>query len=162
KSGPWKQTIVHAFNNDDGAYPNDGLTMGPDATIYGTTSYGGSLGGGTVFSLTPPASGQKEWTHTILHEVHGKSTNDAGQYGKVIIGTDGALYGMNSAGGSEKGTIWQLTKKKSGWVFKALNHFTGSLDPQQGLVQDAQGRLYGTGSNGGADDIGVLFRLSPP
>jgi uncharacterized repeat protein (TIGR03803 family) len=162
KTGPWRQTIVHAFANTDGEYPNDGLTLGPDGTIYGTTSYGGSLGGGTVFSLTPPAPGHTNWTHMILHEFDANSTNNYAQYGKVIPGTDGALYGMNGAAGSDKGTIWQLTKTKSGWRYKSIYHLNGGLNPQNGLVQDAQGRLYGTGSNGGAGDVGVLFRLSPP
>lgn len=162
KAGPWRQTLIFAFSNSDGAYPNDGISIGPDGTIYGTTSYGGSLNGGTVFSLTPPAPGETKWTHTILHEFDETSPNDNTQYGKVIIGTDGALYGMNGTGGGDDGTIWRLVKKKSGWSYKALHHFGTGYDPQQGLVQDAQGRLYGTGSNGGAEDKGVLFRLSPP
>jgi len=48
--------VVHSFNiTDDGGYePSTGLFRGPDGALYGTTSYGGELGLGTIFKLWPP------------------------------------------------------------------------------------------------------------
>jgi uncharacterized repeat protein (TIGR03803 family) len=44
-----------------------------------------------------------------------------------------------------------------------LHHFQGpdGFNPQSGITADNAGRLYGTTSNGGANNDGVAFRLSP-
>jgi uncharacterized repeat protein (TIGR03803 family) len=39
---------------------------------------------------------------------------------------------------------------------------TDGFDPGSGLVADKAGNLYGTTSQGGADDCGIVFELSPP
>jgi uncharacterized repeat protein (TIGR03803 family) len=49
-------TTLHAFNADDGAFPDAGLTLSGN-TLYGAAVLGGSSNNGTVFSLTlPPAT----------------------------------------------------------------------------------------------------------
>jgi uncharacterized repeat protein (TIGR03803 family) len=51
--GSWTETILHSFmGQTDGSYPN-GLTLGPDGTLYGTTAFGDLSTNGTVFALTP-------------------------------------------------------------------------------------------------------------
>jgi uncharacterized repeat protein (TIGR03803 family) len=52
--GSWTETILHSFTDGaDGGFPN-GIALGSDGTLYGTTRYGGTLYDvGTVFSLTP-------------------------------------------------------------------------------------------------------------
>ncbi len=51
----WTETILHDFNNDgaDGYYPVGGLILDGAGDIFGTTSRGGTLGGGTAFEITP-------------------------------------------------------------------------------------------------------------
>ncbi|HEX4160490.1 MAG TPA: choice-of-anchor tandem repeat GloVer-containing protein [Rhizomicrobium sp.] len=47
------ETVLWSFGDGtDGEYPNSSL-MNLKGTLYGTTTYGGSYGGGTVFSLAP-------------------------------------------------------------------------------------------------------------
>jgi len=50
------ETVLHAFGtpSSDGANPTAGLIQGLDGNLYGTTSGGGSLNGGTAFRLTLP------------------------------------------------------------------------------------------------------------
>jgi uncharacterized repeat protein (TIGR03803 family) len=51
--GSWTETVLHSFAGlADGESPN-GLALGPDGTLYGTTNLGGASNYGTVFSLTP-------------------------------------------------------------------------------------------------------------
>jgi len=51
--GTWTETVLYSFSgqNEDGATPLAGLTLGPGNVLYGTTSAGGAAGAGTVFSL---------------------------------------------------------------------------------------------------------------
>ena len=53
--GGFTETILYSFKSDDqgfGPLPN-GITLGPDGTLYGTTQQGGTLSHGSVFALTP-------------------------------------------------------------------------------------------------------------
>ena len=55
-------SIVHSFTGEPTG-PLAGLIQGPDGTLYGTTSEGGSANRGTVFQMAPDGSG-----FTLLHE----------------------------------------------------------------------------------------------
>ncbi|MGC2405895.1 MAG: choice-of-anchor tandem repeat GloVer-containing protein, partial [Candidatus Cybelea sp.] len=45
--------VLHSFgNSQDGQYPAEAGLVDVGGTLYGTTSAGGALGGGTVFSIT--------------------------------------------------------------------------------------------------------------
>jgi len=44
-------TSLISFNLTNGANPIAGLTLGNDGDFYGTTTYGGSSGDGTLFRL---------------------------------------------------------------------------------------------------------------
>ena len=46
--------VLHGFTGGaDGVDPSGGLTMDAVGNLYGTTSYGGEFGFGTVFKLAP-------------------------------------------------------------------------------------------------------------
>ena len=52
-----KLTTLHRFcaqsGCPDGEWPYDGLALGPDGNLYGTTWRGGAHGEGTVYKITP-------------------------------------------------------------------------------------------------------------
>ncbi|MGH9500731.1 MAG: choice-of-anchor tandem repeat GloVer-containing protein [Terriglobales bacterium] len=52
RDGTWKYTTLNKFNGSDGAGPN-GVTVGSDGNLYGTTTAGGKYNGGVVFGITP-------------------------------------------------------------------------------------------------------------
>jgi len=52
--GKWVYSVVHRFTGPDGAVPNAGLIFDkPGKHLYGTTTFGGTNGVGTVFEITP-------------------------------------------------------------------------------------------------------------
>jgi uncharacterized protein YceK len=171
------QTIA----NPAPAHP--GLTIGPNGVLYGVTEYGG--GGakgccGTVFALTPPASGQAAWTKATLYAFQGGADGDTPQSG-LLIGSDGGLYGTTRHGGVEAkfGTVYELVSPASpatAWTKTSLYSFVGGGDgyyPDGGLIQGLQGSLYGVTRDGGAGSChdpaggaqigcGTVFALTPP
>jgi hypothetical protein len=55
-----------------GYWPRGGLAMDAAGALYGTTYYGGNCPinfpyCGTIYKLTPPASGQAAWSYQLLH-----------------------------------------------------------------------------------------------
>jgi uncharacterized repeat protein (TIGR03803 family) len=51
--GTWSQTILHSFADTDGNDPNANIILDSFGNLYGTTLYGGTYGGGSVFEITP-------------------------------------------------------------------------------------------------------------
>jgi uncharacterized repeat protein (TIGR03803 family) len=154
-------TVLHSFTGDstDGRYPLAGLIQGPDGTLYGTTSEGGTANLGTVFQMALDGSG-----FMLLHSFTGAPTD--GQYpsASLIQRPDGALYGTTYRGGSNgSGTVFRLAPDGSG--FTLLHSFsseaTDGRDPYASLIQGPDGTLYGTTKYGGSADRGTVFRLAP-
>jgi uncharacterized repeat protein (TIGR03803 family) len=152
-------TLLHSFaGGSDGTYPWAGLLQGADGALYGAATYGGANGLGTVFRLTTDGS-----TFTLLHSFAGATTDGEGPYAGLFQGADGALYGTTYFGGTgDLGTVFKLNPDGSG--FTLLHEFTGgSTDgayPKSGLLQGADGALYGTTYSGGTGSVGTVFKLN--
>ena len=171
-----EETIYHFKGAPDGAYPEAELVAGADGALYGTT-WGGGLGNGTVFKLTPPASSGGQWTETVLYRFKGGSADGLYPAGSLIFDSQGALYGTTQAGGSRigsgtnpfKGTVFKLTPPMASngqWTESVLYSF--GAGPSDGtlaagrLVFDGRGALYGVTAAGGTFGNGTVFKLTPP
>jgi len=89
-----------------------------------------------------------------------------GLYSGVIVDAKGDLYGGTLGGGNgQGGTIYELQHNPDGsWtktVIHDLDFHTDGGEPQDGMVFDAAGNLYGTTSNGGPQGFGTVFQLVP-
>jgi RHS repeat-associated protein len=149
-------TTLYSFaDGTDGAFPN-GLILGTDGQLYGTTAQGGTHNNGTVFVIKTDGTG-----YTTLYRFSGE--NDGAQPNASLIqGTDGRLYGTTYSGGSSnEGTVFAI--KTNGKGFSALYNFTGGTDGGQtsaGVIQGSDGHLYGTTPNGGVNDDGNVFAMN--
>jgi len=86
-------TVLHSFNfSPDGARPTAGLVQGNDGNFYGATSQGGTLGFGTVYSITPGG------TYTVLYPFD----QTTGAYPLVTLTqhTSGPMYADTQRGGA--------------------------------------------------------------
>ena len=141
--------VVHRFQEDGGAYGR--LIQATDGNFYGTTSWGGTYGVGTVFKLD--GSGSVTTLHSFGYF--------EGAYPKAALleGADGNLYGTASAGGTNNlGTIFKMDP--TGDV--TLVHSFGGPDganPWAPLIQTADGNFYGTARAGGVNGFGSVFKM---
>jgi uncharacterized repeat protein (TIGR03803 family) len=126
-----------------------------NGNFYGTTAFGGSSGGGTVFTLD--SSG----TETVLHNFpsfprHGRTPN-----GSVVPDWKGNLYGSTWYGGKYGNeTVFRLS---TAGKEKILHNFTGGNDGAQAmsrLVRDFQDDVYGTTHAGGTSGCGTVYKLA--
>lgn len=122
-----REKVLHSFRNNgtDGKYPQAGLIFDASGNLYGTTAYGGCsdpYGCGTVFELTPTASGK--WEEKVLHRFDEK--NGFIPLAGIIFDATGNLYGTTITGGgsSNVGTVFELTPTAGGkWEEKVLHGF---------------------------------------
>ncbi len=100
-------TVLYSFDRNpfDGDYPFGALVQGSDGTLYGTTPASATNGLGVAFSLQPDGTG-----FTVLHRFGSILSDGKWPQGGLVIGVDGALYGVTSGGGSTgSGTVFRLT-----------------------------------------------------
>ena len=162
----WTETVLASFEGTQGADPNAALIADSAGNLYGTTTYGGASGAGTVFKLTPPAAGQTAWTESVL--VSFNETNGALPFAGLIADRAGNLYGTTEAGGaSGAGTVFKLTPPAEGqtaWTETVLLSFNGTdgEGPRAALIADSAGNLYSTTPYSGSSGAGTVFKLAPP
>jgi uncharacterized repeat protein (TIGR03803 family) len=211
----WTETVLYSFAcGADGAYPASGLIMDPAGNLYGVTGFGGTVGWGVVFELSPSGSG---WTEQVIYNLQTQAstcsgvTMDAsknifglgdggvfelspngnggwnsamihifsgppkdGQYwlacGTPVLDKSGNLYGTTGAGGAKNwGAVYRLSpkkgKNKGKWAETILHSFTSGKEgkdgntPEEGVVLDAAGNIYGTATTGGKSNVGAVFEL---
>jgi uncharacterized repeat protein (TIGR03803 family) len=171
--GTWTETVLHSFaGGTDGQYPDSPLVFDSAGNLYGATFGGGSPSGlGTVFKLRPVG---ENWKENVIHRFKG-GRDGAYPFG-VVFDTTGALYGATEQGGSSAcqnlgcGTVFKLTLDANGtWAEQVLHRLEGGSGgeaPQDSLIFDTAGNLYGTtefggGSGCGGLGCGTVFELSP-
>ncbi len=152
-------TILHSFTEQGGEGGEPyfaGLIRDSSGNLYGTTTYGGSSGRGTVFKLD--TSGQL----TVLHNFSDGTVTNDGYWPEAGLTLDSAgnLYGTTVHGGpANAGTVFKVTS--SGQNYSVLHNF-GNGDgnrPQGDLILDSAGNLYGTTVFGGSSSSGTVFKL---
>lgn len=162
--GAWAQyKTLHKFRGGRGGNgPLADLIFDAAGNLYGTTNGGGAHKAGTVFELTPAATGG--WTESVLYSFTGGADGANPQAG-LIFDQSGNLYGTAGNGGADGfGAVFELTQKSSGWIETVLYSFTGGADgagPLASLIFDGSGNLYSTTWGGGAYGGGVVFELTP-
>lgn len=146
-------SVLYSFQNGtDGVFPNSGLTLGTDGSLYGTTPAGGNPGYGTIFKIT--TSG----VFTVLHSFNG-NTEGVQANAPPIQGPDGNFYGTTGNGGGQvTGTVYKMTPSGT---LTVIYTFGGPLRYPNALVLGTDGNFYGTAGGGSANPYGAIFRITP-
>jgi uncharacterized repeat protein (TIGR03803 family) len=144
----------------DGEHPAAGLVQATDGNFYGTTTYGGANGGGTVFKITRAGALTTLYSFCAVL-LNGFCMDGSGPYAGLVLATNGNLYGTTEVGGTnDHGTVFQITPTG---ILTTLHSFvsTDGEYPLATLIQTTNGNLYGTTWQGGADDYGTVFEVTP-
>ena len=156
------ETILHDFGNsygNDGQSPVASMTVS-DGILYGTTTYGGANGDGTVFSIT--ASGNE----TALYSF--------GQYPDAQFPSAGVrkqgkvFYGTTAFGGNDgEGAVYRLTTDGKNHVVYSFASGNDGANPDSDLTKLGK-TFYGVTSEGGdncqpdANCNGTVYQLTLP
>ena len=152
------QTFSVLYNFDGASHGGDpyaSLTRDATGNLYSTVDYGGTSFAGGVFKVAP------DGTETMLYSFTG-GADGAYPFSPVVRDSKGNLYGTTSMGGSANAGV--VFKVDSSGTETVLHSFIGGADgiiPIGGLVRDKAGNLYGTTSQGGTSNDGIVFKISP-
>ncbi|MGC2112751.1 MAG: choice-of-anchor tandem repeat GloVer-containing protein [Candidatus Korobacteraceae bacterium] len=173
----WLLNPIYQFQGgSDGYYPEAGITIAADGTLYGTTFYGGistaaCLQGavqtcGTVFHLRPPASACKAalcpWAENLIYEFTGTFPSlFFPNLGNLVFDRAGNMYGAILGG--FPGGVYELSPSGGGWSESLLHVFQGTnAGLFGGVILDSAGSLYGTtrGSLSLPGVYGTVYQLT--
>jgi uncharacterized repeat protein (TIGR03803 family) len=153
--------LIVEFDGANGGGPRTGMTLGIDGNLYGTTAYGGSPGGGTIFELTA--------SNTFVTQAQFTDTNGSFPCAALLLATNDNFYGVTYLGGTyESGTIFEFTTNDELISLYTFDGTNGS-QPWGGLIQASNGNFYGTTSGGGINATnasgggghGTIFMMDP-
>src|ERR1022692_764530 len=155
-------TTLYSFDGTDGQEPVGALVQATNGDLYGTTERGGSgiNNGGTGFRITPGG------TLTTLYSFCPQTncTDGFGPHAGLVQATNGDLYGTTWGGGvNGQGTGFKITQGGTLTTLYSFCSQTNCADgayPYAGLVQAANGDLYGTTYFGGTNGQGTVFKIT--
>ncbi len=150
-------TTLASFNGTNGWNPYDALIMDSSGNLYGTTGGGGAFGWGTVFELARGSG-----AITTLASFNG--TDGASPFAALIMDNSGNLYGT-TVGGIVKGTpnygtVFELAHGSGTITTLVSFNVTNGAEPEDALIMDSRGDLYGTTRLGGRGGSGTVFELA--
>ncbi|NJM25060.1 MAG: hypothetical protein HC859_05700 [Bacteroidia bacterium] len=142
-------TVLHKFEEGN---PFGSLVQLSDSSLCGMTQWGGTFGDGTIFRIKANGTG-----YEIIHDFN-ELDDGFNPNGSLIVGSDGALYGVTQMGGAFNfGTVFRIDA--DGSHYQVLHNFSDSTgvvhqgssgNPQGTLVQATDGTLFGMTYEGGA------------
>jgi uncharacterized repeat protein (TIGR03803 family) len=158
-------TQLHIMTYLEGTTLQGGFIEGPDGRLYGTATMGGLVechgvgaGCGTVYAFSRADS-----SVSVLHKFN--FTDGRWPYGRVVLASNGSLYGTTSSGAAgEAGSVYRI--KPNGKGFKTIVEFANTdtnagCQPKAGLIQADNGNLYGMTEDCGTYNSGAIYSVSP-
>jgi uncharacterized repeat protein (TIGR03803 family) len=169
-----EESILYSFTGSggvagstDGKDPQAGLILGSNGNFYGTTAAGG-VGGiaGTVFEVSP--AGVETVLHSFSGMVNFNSADGVLPQAPLVLNSNGNYYGTTEYGGIYgNGTMYEITGSGTETVLYSFAGFSGVSGGHDGsnpgvgqLVLGSDGDYYGTTQNGGANNLGTVFKIS--
>jgi uncharacterized repeat protein (TIGR03803 family) len=143
--------------------PYGTVTQATDGNFYGTATNGIFGGGGNIFRMTPDGQITNFYTFVCSRT---KCPYGAAPQTAPILGTDGNLYGVTSAGGNAPcagGVFYRLTLQGKLSVLYNFGKTCSDGQWPQGITLGSDGNFYGATVYGGnsSDSPGIIFKVTP-
>lgn len=166
-SGGVTHTILYSFCSlgqgsicPDGNMPVAGVTFDSAGNLYGTTKYGGTFGGTGAGTLYKLSSGSSGWTETVLIGLGAPPKGNA-PLGSVALDKVGNVYGTFFGGGvNNAGGMFKYSSKNRKTEIYSFNGANGAESSAGILLAPNNATLYGTTSQGGMNQAGVVFAMT--
>ena len=149
-------TTLFDLNTSSCRAPAGKLALAQDGRLYGMTYFGGANDRGCIYSVGT------DGVFTLLHSM--AAADGAGDsYSRLVVSSDGYLYGTSPYGGAhDGGTLFRVSTTGE---FEVIHAFASpgsseAAEPTKGLVEGPDGMLYGSAYRGGAQDLGVIYRIA--
>lgn len=156
-TSPYTVTVVKAMDATFGnRATSGGLVRGADGNkLYGTTTAGGTLSGGSFFEVNASTTTA---VATKLRDIDANSLRNIAV--EMTLGADGSLYGVSSAGGQDgAGSLFRYVPTTNTLsVLGGLASIDGKESYVRLLVHN--GELYGATFLGGPSNGGHIFRYA--
>lgn len=170
------ETILYRFQGgNNGSNPLAAPVLDAKGNLYGTTQGNGFVAGASVVFKVEPNGNETSISMT--------GPNSCCLDSPLAVDAEGNLYGMSPYSGQPNcgvadnglgcGTLFKITPSRQ---FEVLHVFTGTdgIQPEGGVVLDAQGNIYGTAvwggdlkckypgwGVGGGPGCGTIYKLEP-
>jgi uncharacterized repeat protein (TIGR03803 family) len=152
----------------NGWEPYASVVQGTDGNFYGAGTNGIYGGGGNMFRMTPTGEITSIYKFCSLPGC----ADGAQVHSAPVVGTDGNLYGVTTAGGgsgltgSAGGTVFRMTldgKLTVVYTFCSISPNCADGATPNGIILGSDGNFYGTTVYGGINDDGpgVIFKVTP-
>lgn len=171
--GTWNENVLTGFQtqNGFGGYPDAPVVFDRLGNLYSAYSCTFDClrneGGGALELIHVS---QNNWTNVNVVSYFSGPFGAACEDGICTLAFDssGRLFLSSQQGAFTNrlygGVVELGHRPASGWYSLVLYGFSGGSDggnPTLGLVFDASGRIYGTTTAGGLNNMGVLYKLTP-
>ncbi len=146
-------TLYQFTGGNDGGQPQGGV-ISANGLLYGTTSQNGASNAGTLFSVDPATGAQ-----TTIHTFGG--AGDGASPVAALLFAKGLLYGTTQSGGANGfGVVFSIDPTTGEEV--VVHSFVGATEGSWAIAQltYVHGDLYGTTQQGGANDMGTVFKVN--
>jgi uncharacterized repeat protein (TIGR03803 family) len=150
-----KETTLYSFTGaSDGGSPYASLIRDAKGNLYGATFAGGAANLGTIFKI------DKTGKETVLYSFTG-SPDGEHPTRNLLLGKSGNMYGVAYEGGANGfGAVYELDKAGKESVVYSFESGTDGEYPGSGLIEDAEGNLYGSTGYGGATGNGTVYKVT--
>jgi uncharacterized repeat protein (TIGR03803 family) len=151
-------SILHSFNQTDGAGPSAAPVFAKDGTMYGTCGGGGASGTGTVWKMDSGGN------FAVIYSFEFRNQANLGdpQY-RLTLGSDGWLYGVAEYGGTANiaGGVYRNSTSGEYEPLRVFDFTTDGRSPTGSPVEGTHGTFLGTNSaiNSGG---GTIWALEKP
>jgi uncharacterized repeat protein (TIGR03803 family) len=150
-------TVLHNFaaqgSTSDGCEPLAPPIQASNGDFYGTTSFCGENGEGTVYKLTLAGA------YSLLYSFQGPPNDTLLPLG-LIEGSDGNLWGLGNGWIISSGGVFKITLAGKESLVYAFKGDPDGAGPYTNLIQGSNGDFYGTTETGGSSQEGTIFQVT--